>query len=467
MFLRPVNGSPKSSPQQKLGNYMKNFIASSLFTGRGHKTKAVFAFVGTMGLLGPGILLAVVTGGTQRGSSSASAVSSVCATATGYTDAASVNISRNPAPPQSSTVINLTAPVTISTAMKDVTYNVTGAFRGPAITLTPSGSLTRIVVKVNKLANTGVYGPGTVADVTVSNAITCGFAGVQHFQGACADTGSGTGFRLQGTGVTLAADAMLKSNDGGHFGFYLYGLHDSHFDGAIVAINGGQTSRDTSATGVEFWHDVQRTSFNIIISNANTGYGLAIYGASANNTIHEFYGDGAGSFDSDPGISVGGGAHDNTITKATVKNYTCGAIFGEDVSPPPHGNRIDTLFVEHTPFPGVVMDHGAYNNTLGSVGGVTLTNIGSPDVYRGSVFIANRPGQKGPPPHGNKVLGLVQSGTVHTPIYAVYLGVGTTGNTVVGSASSWSTGKLLDQGTGNTVNVTGAAVQPPTHTISP
>ncbi|NTU73842.1 hypothetical protein HGB07_06810, partial [Candidatus Roizmanbacteria bacterium] len=236
--------------------------------------------------------------------------------------------------------------------------------------------------------------------------------------------------------------------------------HDSHFDGAIVAINCGQTSHNRSATGVEFLRDVQRTSFNIIISNANPGYGLAIYGASANNTIHEFYGDGAGSFDSDsdPGISVGGGAHDNTITKATVKNHTIGAIFGEDVNPSPYGNQIDTLIVENAPYPGVVIDRGAYNNTLGSVGGVTLTNTGdahSPGTYQGSVFISNRTGQKNTPPHGNKVLGLVQSGTVFTPTYVIYLGTGTTGNTVFGSASSWSTGKLLDQGIGNTVNIKG------------
>ena len=445
---------------------MQKFIASGLFTGRGSKTRPILAFVGTVGLLGLSAVLAGETGGTQRGASPALEVSSVCATPIRYTDAASVVISRKPVPPQSSTVVNLTNSVTVTSAVKDVTYNVTSAFRGPAITLTPSGSLTRVVVKVNKLANTGVYGPGTVADVAVSNASTCGFANVQHFHGACADTGSGIGFRLQGTGVTLAADAMLKSNDGGHFGFYLSGLHDSHLDGAVVAIHGGQTSRDPSATGVEFWSDVQRSSFNIIVSNANSGYGLAIYGASANNTIREFYGDGADSFDSDPGISDGGGAHDNTITKATIKNYTCGAIFGEDVSPPPHGNRIDTLIVENTRYPGVVLDHGAYDNTLGAVGGVTLTNIGSPGVYRGSVYIANRPGQKGTPPHGNRLLGLVQSGTVYKPTYAVYLGVGTTGNTVAGSASSWSTGKLLDQGVGNTVHVTGAAAQAPAHTIS-
>ncbi|NTW88274.1 MAG: hypothetical protein HGB26_03940, partial [Desulfobulbaceae bacterium] len=116
----------------------------------------------------------------------------------------------------------MTAPITVRTEIKDVTYNVTGAFSGPAVTLTETGSLTRVVVMVNNLANTGVYGPGTVTDVAVSHAINNGFAGVQHFQGVCADTCSRTGFRLQGTGVTLAADAMLKSNDAGRFGFGLY-----------------------------------------------------------------------------------------------------------------------------------------------------------------------------------------------------------------------------------------------------
>ena len=125
---------------------------------------------------------------------------------------------------------------------------------------------------------------------------------------------------------------------------------------------------------------------------------------------------GRAHFNLNPGISVGGGAHDNTIKKATVKNYSVGAIFGEDVAPPPYANRIDTLLVNHTSYPGVIMDRGAYDNILGQVGGVTLMNTGSPGVYRGSVFIANRPGQKDTPPHGNKVLGLVQSGTVHTPI---------------------------------------------------
>ena len=372
---------------------------------------------------------------------------------TGYTSAASVDLSRAPDPPRTSSVIDLTAPITVSDTVTDVTYNVTAAIAGAAVNLTPTGRLERVVVRVNDLADNGVAGPGTVRDVAVYDANAVGFYAVAHFEGAVVASHNAIDFRLEGTGVTLAPDAMLKSEDADHFGFYVWHLYDSHLDGAMVAIGAGTTSRDASATGFELWSDGQRNSFNIIISNANAGYGLAIYGGSAFNTIRELYADGAGGFDSDPGLSIGGGAHDNVIERATIKRYVLGLIFGEDVDPPPYSNRVETLLVESTPYPGVIMDRGAYDNVVGAVGGATLTSTGSPSPYQGSVFISNRPGQTNAPPHGNQVLGLVQAGTEYVPRYAVYLGPGTTGNVVRGAASSWSEAKELDEGSGNEVSV--------------
>jgi hypothetical protein len=100
------------------------------------------------------------------------------------------------------------------------------------------------------------------------------------------------------------------------------------------------------------------------------------------------------------------------------------------------------------------MDRGAYNNTVGDVGGTSCVNTGGADsTHWSSVWISNRPGQTNVPPHDNKVLGLAQSGQSDNPKYSVYLGSGTTHNTVAGTASFWTVAKVLDQGSGNTVNV--------------
>ena len=373
----------------------------------------------------------------------------------GYTDVASVDLSRRPVAPQAGTVINLSAPITVSSTVSDVTYNVTAAM-GVAVTVTATGRLNRVVVNSNNLATVGVAGvgcSGTVQDVRVSSSVSYNFWGIKSYLAAEYSTGASEGFRLSGTGVTLAPDALLLSDHDRDFGVFAPSLYDSHLDGAIAALGG---SSGATATGVELG-DAQRNSFNIVISNANPGYGLAIYGGSAFNTFNEFYGDETGATDGDPGVSIGGGSHDNTITKATIKHYTVGLIFGEDVNPSPFNNKVDTLIAQDTVYGGIVMDRGAYNNTVGAVGGTTLTNTGSvvSDIHSASVRIANRTGQTNTPPHGNKVLGLVQSGTTTIPQYSVWLGSGTTGNTVSGSASSWSTAKLLDQGSGNTISVTG------------
>jgi hypothetical protein len=94
------------------------------------------------------------------------------------------------------------------------------------------------------------------------------------------------------------------------------------------------------------------------------------------------------------------------------------------------------------------MDRGAYGNLVGDVGGATCTNTGGADsTHTSSVWISNRPDQTGiTPPHDNQVLGLAQSGTAIIPLYAVYLGAGTTENSVKGSASSWQIAKFLDDG---------------------
>jgi hypothetical protein len=391
------------------------------------------------------------------GSASASATVTVtAASGTGYTDAASVDTSRMPAMPQSSTVINVTSPITISTAMHDVTYNVTGSMTSStAVTLTDTGSLERVVVKLNGLAMNGVSG-GTVKDVSVSGAKYAGFLNIKHYVGVNYGTGNNIDFYLNGSGVKMDADAMIKSLNTVNFGVMGDNLSSSSFDGAIVVLGAGSIA---DATNFECWEACSNVTFNVIVSNKATGYGLAIY-RSDHVTVNDYLANGnIGTADSDPGISIGGGSHDNWIKKATVNKSSIGLIFGEDVDPPPYSNRVDNLVVNVAPYGGIVMDRGAYNNVVGQVGGVKLTDSGGAGLCCGylqnaAIYISNRSGQINTPPHGNQVLGLIENGTgAWTPTYAVYLGAGTTGNTISGTASSWSLGKLYNGGSGNTLNL--------------
>ena len=375
-------------------------------------------------------------------------------TTTTSTDAASVDTTRMPVPPQSSTVINVTSPITISGTVTDVTYNVTGSMpNSTAISLGSTGRLERVRVNVNGNAMNGVGG-GTLKDVYVTGATYAGVASTRRFEGVVFATNNYVDFYLSGSGVTLPADAMIKSSNLINFSFLAQNLADSKFDGPIVSL--AAAGAPPAATAFECWGSCQRNLFNIIISNKAPGYGLAIYGTSSvDNVVNEFLGNGnAGTGDSDPGISIGAGATRNVIHKATVKRYTVGVVFGEDVDPSPYGNFVHTLIVEDAYWGCVFMDRGAYNNVVGDVGGTTCTNTGGvDDTHWSSVWIANRPGQTNVPPHDNQVLGLAQSGQLDYPRYAAYLGSGTTRNTVSGTATFWTIAKVLDQGSGNNVNL--------------
>jgi hypothetical protein len=348
-----------------------------------------------------------------------------------------------PTPPQSSTTVNLTAPITISSAVSDVTYNVTAAISGTAINLTTTGSLTRVVVRANNLAVNGVGGPGTVRDVAVFDATGSGFVGIKRFEGCVLGSKNHTDFRLTGSGVSLAPDAMIKSDDPDRFGIFLRDLSDSSFDGAFVALNAGRTSGISSATGIEYWENVHGTTANVMVSKSHAGYGVAIY-RSTNNTVRDLLTDGI----ADPGLSIGGGAVNNVVDKATLRNSAIGLIIGEDVAGISHHNAVHTLRVENAGYGCVFLDRGSNTNTVGDAGGTTCINTGGADLtHTSSVWIANRPDQTGiTPPFGNRVLGLAQSGTAVVPVYAVYLGPGTTENTVVGSATSWRIAKVLNEG---------------------
>ncbi len=365
--------------------------------------------------------------------------------------AASVDTTRMPVPPQSSKVINITSPITISGTVTDVTYNVTGSMTSStAITLGSTGRLERVRVNVNGNAYIGVSG-GTLKDVYVSGGIYAGIASTRRFEGVVFGTNSYRDFYLSGSGVTMPADAMIKSANVKKFSFYARNLTDSKFDGPIVSVTPTSGTLPPQATAFECWSNCQRNLFNIIISDRAPGYGLAIYGSSADNVVNEFLGIGNLG---DPGVSIGGGAARNVIHKATVKRYTVGAIFGEDVDPSPRDNVIHTLHVEDAYWGCVFMDRGAYNNIVGDVGGTTCINTGgADDTHHSSVWISNRPGQSNVPPHDNQVLGLAQSGQQRNPRYAAYLGSGTTRNKVTGTATYWTIAKVLDRGSGNTVNL--------------
>jgi hypothetical protein len=307
-------------------------------------------------------------------------------------------------------------------------------------------------VNVNRNAMNGIAG-GTLKDVYVTGATYAGAASTRRFEGVVFGTNSYVDFYLSGTGVTMPADAMIKSLNVPNFSFMAQTLYDGPFDGALVSL--GTTGSPNEATAFECWGSCARNAFNIIIANKAPGYGLAIYGTeSVDNVINEFLGDGTIPGDSDPGISIGAGAARNVIHKATVRRYTVGVIFGEDVNPSPHDNVVHTLIAEDAYWGCVFMDRGAYNNVVGDVGGTTCVNTGGADSeHWSSVWIANRPTQTNVAPHDNKVLGLKQSGGVHIPKYVVFFGPGTTRNTVSGTAAYWSTAKVLDQGTSNTANL--------------
>jgi hypothetical protein len=358
-----------------------------------------------------------------------------------------------PVPPQSSTVINVTAPITITGTVTDVTYNVTGSMpSATAINLGTTGRLERVRVNVNGNAMNGIGG-GTLKDVYVTGATYAGAASTRRFEGVVFGTNNYVDFYLSGSGVQLPADAMIKSANKINFSFLARNLSDSSFDGPIVSL--AAAGAPPEATAFQFWSNSQRNVFNIIIADKAPGYGLAIYGVdTVDNVVNEFLGTGPVAGDSDPGISIGAGAARNVVHKATVRRYTVGVVFGEDVDPPPHDNVVHTLVAEDTYWGCVFMDRGAYNNVVGDVGGTTCVNTGgADDTHFSSVWIANRPGQTNVPPHDNKVLGLAQSGTLYNPRYATYLGSGTTHNTVSGTAAFWTIAKVLDQGSNNTVNL--------------
>jgi hypothetical protein len=359
-----------------------------------------------------------------------------------------------PVPPQSSRIINVTSPITISGTVTDVTYNVTGSMpNATAINLGPTGRLERVRVNVNGNALNGVEG-GTLKDVYVTGASYAGIASTRRFEGVVFATNNYADFFLSGSGVTMAADAMIKSSNIQNFSFLAQDLSDSHFDGAIVSLT--PPGAGPTSTAFECWDNCARNVFNIIISNHAPGYGLALYGVNTtNNVVNEFLGNGnIPTGDSDPGISIGRGAARNVIHQATVVRYTIGVIFGEDEDPSPHDNVVHTLIAQDTYWGCVFLDRGAFNNKIGDVGGTTCVNTGgADDTDHSSVWIANRPGQTNVPPHDNQVLGLAQSGQVGGARYSVFLGPRTSRNTVRGRTAFWTTAKLLDQGSGNTVNL--------------
>jgi hypothetical protein len=357
-----------------------------------------------------------------------------------------------PVPPQSSTVINLTAPITISGTVTDVTYNVTGSMpSSTAINLGSTGRLERVRVNVNGNAMNGVGG-GTVKNVYVTGATYAGFASTRRFEGVVFGTNNYVDFYLSGSGVQLPADAMIKSSNTVNRSFLAKNLADSSFIGPFVSLTppGG-----TAQASAFVCASCQRNLFNIVIAIKAPGYGLAIYGSSTvDNVVNEFLGEGNWPGNSDPGISIGGGANRNVINKATVRRYTVGLVFGEDVDPSPYSNTVHELHVTDAPYGCVFMDRGAHDNIVGDTGGTTCINTGgADDTHHSSVWMSNRPGQTNVPPHDNKVLGLVQSGTGSNPRYVAYFGAGTTRNSVSGTATYWTIAKVLDQGSLNTANL--------------
>lgn len=363
----------------------------------------------------------------------------------GYTDA---DLSRRPAAPQNPATVSLSSPRTISGVVTDTVFDVTASM-GTAVVVPAGARLERCVINCNGRAANGVSGAGTVKDVLVTGATDSGFSGVRNYEGCCRSSRNTKGFRLTGSGLTSPADCLLISDDDRDFGIYLRDLADSHFLGALAAINTGKTGGDPQATGIECWANVHDCEFNILISNANPGYGVAIYGSGTfNNTVKEILClalDRGG----DPALSIGGGAHDNTIDKMYADGYAVGCIMGEDVNPSPFNNRVVRLEVRNSSYPAVIFDRGAHHNVVENA---VLTNCGSAGAdYLGAISIFNRGGAG--IPHDNQVLGLVQSGTQTRPEYAVYLGAGTSGNVVRGSATSWSVGKVKNDGSGNTVDV--------------
>jgi hypothetical protein len=367
---------------------------------------------------------------------------------------ASVDTARMPAPPRSSKIIDVTSPITISGTVSDVTYNVTGSMpNASAIDLGTTGRLERVRVNVNGKALNGVAG-GTLKDVYVTGATYAGVASTRGFEGVVFATNNYVDFYLSGRGVTLSPDAMIKSSKARQFSFLATNLSDGRFDGAIVSLSPATAS--PSATSFECWSGCQRNRFNIIISDKPPGYGLAIYGSdSVDNIVDEFVGTGnAGTGDSDPGISIGGGAARNVIHKALVRRFTVGVVFGEDVHPPPHDNAVHTLIAEDTDWGCVFIDRGAYNNVVGDVGGTRCVNTGgADDQHHASVWISNRNGQTTAAPHGNQVLGLTQAGQRTRPRYTAYLGARTTRNTITGTATRWAIAKVLDRGSSNHIDL--------------
>jgi hypothetical protein len=245
---------------------------------------------------------------------------------------------------------------------------------------------------------------------------------------------NGIGLRIHGQGGGWVPTFVSRDDD--RFGV-LFDRGASHWKlGRIVTSDAGRTARRTTATGLEFWRDNAHNTIDSLVSNGNPGYALAFGYNATHNRVRVLSADGAGALDSDPGITLTGGASHNIIDRATVRNHSVGLRIGEDNTTLNIGNRFGSLFVENCAWSGIRIEYGTGNR----IETATLVNNSTADsAYPGDVSFANAV-------RGNSIGRVVQFGSSARPIHGIYFGPGANRNRVeAGSVRSYSTSKVVDE----------------------
>jgi hypothetical protein len=249
---------------------------------------------------------------------------------------------------------------------------------------------------------------------------------------------NGIGFLIHGkAGGSIP---RFTSRDDNRFGILLDDGASHWRLGKIVTNYTGQSVREPTATGFEFWSGNRFNTIDSLVSNGNPGYALAFGHFVSNNRIRSVYADGAGAFDTDPGITLTAGASFNRIDNAVVKNHSVGIRIGEDNTTPNNGNRFGSVYVENCNWSGIRFEYGSGNR----IDAATLVNNSTVHAaYPGDISFMNAVS-------ANTIGKVMQSGSSARPINGIYFGPAANRNRVeAGSVTSYLASKVVDENGSN------------------
>lgn len=181
---------------------------------------------------------------------------------------------------------------------------------------------------------------------------------------------------LYGSG---GSSTTFSGDDNTRFGLILdYGASGWRL-GSVAFSRTGFSERNSSGTAISIagGNDNSIATATLI---GNAGYGLALIAdrtgrSSQRNRIGSVTVDGTGSWDSDPGIHLSGGASDNTFDSVTVIGAASGISIGEGFSPATNDrNRFGTVRITGAGY-GVLRISGGSGNVFAAV---TASASGTP-----------------------------------------------------------------------------------------